>query len=457
MNSIKVAIHKFKRNNETIKKAVESANAFEFLPQNAKVVIKPNIVVWLDTPYPKWGVVTTSVIMEEAVMLLKDYGVNDISIVEGSLQMNPEEKQIGQKSFEGLGYLKLKQRYGVKLLDVWERPFEKIKIADGLNLKVNADLMASDFLVNIPVLKTHAQVRVSLGIKNLKGFLNVGSRKKCHNADTAKDLNYMISRLPKLLPPSATIIDGIYTLERGPSFDGKPRKSNLIIASSNVLAADMVGAKVLGHDPCDIPYLVQAAEIQGLSTGLSGMKNLADSKNLDDIKDLAGVEVLGEKIEDVAAFHKDSFPYNEDNTLPAGMEKMGIRGLTFHKYDSTLCTYCSPLIGKLLTIIAMSYKGKPFDEVEFLTGKRLKPSSGMKKSILVGQCMCTLNKDHDGPQKIVKIKGCPPKPEEAALALKSIGIDIDPAFFTNFEMEGAFFMKRFKNKPEFDASYYTIT
>lgn len=438
INPIKVAIQKFERNNGIVKKAVEKANAFEFLPNNATVVIKPNIVVWLDRPFPKWGVITTSAIMEETVVLLKEYGINDICIVEGSLQMNPKQTHIGQKAFEGLGYLKLKQRYGVKLFDVWERPFEKVEIADGMNLKVNADLLASDFLVNLPVLKTHAQARVSLGIKNLKGFLNISSRKKCHGADSEKDLDYMISCLPKLLPPSATIIDGIYTLERGPSFDGKPKKTDLVIASSNVLAADMVGAKVLGHEPEDIPYLAQVAAGQELST------------------DLSGIEILGEKIEDVARFHKYAFPYNEDDTLPAGMEKMGIKGLKFHKYDSSLCTYCSPLIGMLLTIIALSYKGKPFEDVEFLTGKRLKPSKEMKKSILVGQCMCALNKDHDGPQEIVRIKGCPPDPGQAALALKGIGIDMDPSFLTDFETAAAFFMERFKDKPEFDGSYYTI-
>lgn len=438
MNRIKVAIHKFKRNNGTVKKAVESANAFEYLPRNAKVVIKPNIVVWLNTPFPKWGVITTSAIMEETVILLKEYGVNDISIVEGSLPLDPGEANIGQKSFEGLGYLKLKQRYGVKLVDVWKESFEKVEIADGLHLKVNTNLMAADFLVNLPVLKTHAQVRVSLGIKNLKGFLNTGSRKKCHSADHEKDLDYMISHLPNLLPPSATIIDGIYTLERGPSFDGKPRKSNLVIASSNLLAADMVGARILGHDPSDIPYIAQAASDQGLSA------------------DLSDIKVLGEKIEAATAFHQYDFPYNKDNTLPAGMEKVGIKGLKFHKYDSTVCTYCSPLIGMLLTIISMTYKGEPFDEVEFLTGKRLRPSLNTKKSILVGQCMCTLNKDHEGPQEIIKIKGCPPDPGEAVLALKNIGIDIDPSLLTDFEMTGALFMKRFKNKPEFDESYYTI-
>ena len=72
MNDINVAILKFKRNNGTVKKAVESVDAFEHLPGNAKVVIKPNIVVWLDSPNPKWGVITTSVIMEETVILLKE-------------------------------------------------------------------------------------------------------------------------------------------------------------------------------------------------------------------------------------------------------------------------------------------------------------------------------------------------------------------------------------------------
>jgi uncharacterized protein (DUF362 family) len=442
MNDIKVAIHRYSRRNEIVKKAVENADAFEHLPLNAKVIIKPNIVVWLNGPFPKWGVITTSAIMEETVALLKEHGVNDISIVEGSLQINPEEKNIGQKSFAGLGYEKLKQKYGVKLIDVWERPFEKVEIDEGLSLKVNSDLMESDFLVNLPVLKTHAQVKVSLGIKNLKGFLNIASRKKCHNADTEKGLEYIISRLPQLLPPSATIIDGIYTIEMGPSFDGKPRKSDLVIAGSNSLAVDMVGAKVLGHEPFDIPYLVKAAADQGLSVDL--------------MNDNSRIKVVGEKIENVAVFHKYTFPYNEDNTLPINMEKMGIKGLKFHKFDSTLCTYCSPLIGMLLTIIAMSYKGEPYDDVEFLTGKRLKPAQGMKKSILVGQCMCALNKDHEGPQEIVKIKGCPPDPEQAALALKRIGIDVDPSFLSNFEMAGAFMMDRYKDKPEFDESYYTI-
>ena len=247
-DQIKVAVNRYRKNTESVKTAVENSDAFKHLPQNAKVVIKPNIVLWINGPFPKWGVITTSVIVEETVQLLKEHGINDISIIEGSLKLNPNEKHIGQKSFEMLGYQKLKERYGVKLFDVWEQEFEKVELTDGLSLKINADVMASDFLVNIPVLKTHAQVKVSLGMKNLKGFLSVGSRKKCHSADCKRDLNYMISRIPQFMPPSATIIDGIFSLERGPGFDGKPRKTDLLVASSNLLAADMVGSpRVIHH------------------------------------------------------------------------------------------------------------------------------------------------------------------------------------------------------------------
>jgi len=53
-------------------------------------------------------------------------------------------------------------------------------------------------------------------------------------------------------------------------------------------------------------------------------------------------------------------------------------------------------------------------------------------------------------------RGCPQDPEAASLALKGIGIDVDPSFFTNLDMVGAFMMERYKNKPEFDRSYFAI-
>lgn len=103
MNDIKAAVCRYERNAGTVQKAVALADAFAHLPRGAKVVIKPNIVAWINGPFPKWGVITTSAIMEETVVLLKEYGISDIAIVEGSLQMTPEDTHIGEKAFAGLG------------------------------------------------------------------------------------------------------------------------------------------------------------------------------------------------------------------------------------------------------------------------------------------------------------------------------------------------------------------
>ncbi len=57
-----------------------------------------------------------------------------------------------------------------------------------MELMFNADILHSDFVIDLPTMKAHNQTIVSLGIKNLKGMINIPSRKKCHNADPVKGL-----------------------------------------------------------------------------------------------------------------------------------------------------------------------------------------------------------------------------------------------------------------------------
>ena len=94
-------------------------------------------------------------------------------------------------------------------------------------------------------------------------MIDIKSRKKCHSADPKNDLHYMVSKLANKIPPSFTILDGIYTNERGPSFDGKIRRSNILVASGDVLSADKVGATILGYQPSQVPHLVHAARDMG--------------------------------------------------------------------------------------------------------------------------------------------------------------------------------------------------
>jgi uncharacterized protein (DUF362 family) len=436
-----VSIVRYENPMESVRKTVELAKGLENLPPKAKVFIKPNIVFWAKAvPFPKWGVITTSRVVEDMVVLLKEQGIDDIVIGEGTVTFNPKDKETIASAFETLGYNILKKRYGIKCINVFERPFEKVDLGEGVALNFNTDMLHSDFLVDIPVLKTHAQTVVSLGIKNLKGTLDIKSRKKCHSADQEKDLNYMIAKIPKILPPCFTILDGIYTNERGPGFDGKIRRSNILVASSDILSADMVGAKILGYLPSEVPYLVYAAQDLGRPA------------------DLSDIEVVGEKIEHMASPHGYAFPYAEDGggSLPLPMKRMGIRGISYRKYDLTMCTYCSFLNGPILTGIAQAWKGDPWDDIEVLTGKAMKPTPGKKKTILIGKCMCQANKDNSDIQEMIAVKGCPPSTKQLVDAFHRAGIPLNPAIIENMDNVPGFFMKKYEGRPEFDESFFRI-
>ncbi|MGQ9777189.1 MAG: DUF362 domain-containing protein [Thermodesulfobacteriota bacterium] len=435
-----VAIVRYEKPYESVKKAVELSHGLDHLPNRAKVFIKPNIVFWSrSTPFPKWGVITTSRIVEDMVILLKDRGTSEITLLEGTITFDPKDRETPAHAFESLGYNVLKKRYGIKIMNVFERPFQRIDLGKGVILNFNEDILEGDFLVNLPVLKTHAQTIVSLGIKNLKGLIDVPSRKMCHSPDPQKNLHFMVSQLSNRIPPSFTLIDGIYTTERGPFFEGRIRRTNLLVASSDILSADMVGAKVLGYDPNRVPHLAFAAQDRNRPA------------------DLSDIEIVGEKIEEVSSLHEYAFPYTEDGTLPKALEKLGVKGLSYPKYDETICTYCSGLTTILLMAISHAWKGEPWDEIEILTGKKMKPNPGKKKTILIGHCMVKANQNHPNIKEGIPVGGCPPDLKEAYQALQRAGIEVSPHFFDNMDMAAWYFMKRYEGKPEFDESFFKVS
>ncbi len=214
MSKSVVSVVKYEKPGESVRKAIELVNGLEDLPEKAKVFIKPNVVYWnKNCDFPKWGVITTSRVIEDVIILLKEKGIEDIQIGEGIITEDIKDTETADDAWEKLGYNLLKERYGIEPIDVMHRPFEKVELTEGLTIKMNSDMLKADFLIDLPVLKTHAQCVVSLGIKNLKGLINMASRKKMHSADPIKDLHYNVAQLANKIPPSLTLIDGIYTIE----------------------------------------------------------------------------------------------------------------------------------------------------------------------------------------------------------------------------------------------------
>ena len=434
----KVAIAKYKTPFHSVREAVELSDSFKNMPKNARVVIKPNIVAWnTAADFPKWGVITTTRVIEDVCHILKEMGAAEITLLEGISNLDPAVEDPSDDASSKLGYNELGKRYGLKVVNALHRPFVRVDF-DSFFLKFAEDAVNSDFIVNIPVLKTHAQCMVSLSLKNLKGLIDMPSRKKCHSIDPEHNLDYHIARLADKLPPMASVIDGIYTLERGPAFNGKAKRSDIIAASSDVISADKAGAEILGHG------------------GKSDHIRIA-ARNHGRPEDLSDIEIIGEKIEDVTEYHVADFEYTPDGKMPAPLTKAGIKGISYPKYDLTLCTGCSYINGLIQTSMIMAHLGKSFNNIEMLTGKICQASTGNEKTILFGNCIIKANKNNSNIKEAIEVKGCPPQAEDIGAGMAAAGIPIDTSIFSNAHLGTSLMLAGYKDKPEFSEDFFRIT
>jgi len=397
-----------------------------------RVLIKPNIVSWdFNLPFPPFGVVTTSAVMAALVQILAEEGLRDLTIGEGAL---PGHAPPGRDIYRALGYERLVERYGVKLVDFNEEEFVPVEAGDGFPFRIAKAALEADRIINVPVLKTHNQTKVSLGIKNLKGCLDQKSKQFCHGEGPA-DLHRTFPLLMEKLPVALTVIDGLFALEKGPAPTGKAYRKDLLIASRDPFACDLVGALVLGYDPKEIDHLVYYAQRHGYSL------------------DPGDYEIAGEELEGHREFINYDWEWTEENTGPKGFARQGITGLAVRKYDDTLCTGCSVQYNPMLILLASAYKGKPFPNVEVVTGKKQLASPGFAYSVLFGKCAVHLNRDNPHIKNAVKIPGCPPKLEKFIEKMAEIGIDCDIREYVRFRH---YLFNRYKKEEGFDLALWTI-
>lgn len=432
MGQASVSIVKVTEVYESLLESLKLCDGLAGLKTTDKILIKPNIVSWdFDLPFPPYGVVTTSLVISALVRILAEHGFKDLTIGEGAL---PSLSPKGDLIYETLGYKKLQERYGVKLVDFYEEEFIPTDYGNGFKIDIAKAALAADKIINVPVLKTHNTSKVSLGIKNLKGCLSKKSKQYCHGVGD-EELSQMFPRIIEKLPVALTIIDGLYTLEKGPGPTGKAFRKDLLIASRDPLACDLVGAAILGYPAAEVDHFVYYADKHGYSLNLSDY------------------DIKGEKVEDHQEYVDFDWEWSEDNTGPAGFAKRGITGLAVRKYDSSLCTGCSVQYNPILILLSSAFKGKPFPNVEIVCGKQQMAAEGFDKSVLFGKCACHNNKDNPNINKAIPIWGCPPDLSKFVELMGKEGIELNYNDYVHYRH---YLFARYKEQDRFRLADWTV-
>jgi uncharacterized protein (DUF362 family) len=158
------------------------------------------------------------------------------------------------------GYQPLMEELNLPIIDFQGKRYQTI--GDSFNhLLLSKEAMEADVVINLPKVKSHVQLTLTMGVKNLFGCVP-GKMKAWWHMEAGKNEDRfadMLVETARTIAPDLTIVDGILGHEgNGPS-GGEPRALNLLGAAHNVFALDRSLVDILGVEPQRIPTL-RAAE-----------------------------------------------------------------------------------------------------------------------------------------------------------------------------------------------------
>lgn len=254
------------KNAEDIEKDV--ASCLDLLNPKPKksVLIKPNLVHGAP---PGKSLSTNVYVINAVIKWLRKKGIDKITVAEGSGMMNT------------MGEFK-KARYDLlnaPFVDLNHDSYIKAKVNDALEwpeIEVAKTFYNAEYVIDMPVAKCHNMAGVTLGIKNLMGVLKpieseYGTKAAIHpewddKSMPEKQAKELFERrlidLLRVKPIDLTIIDGTYGLQLHESSHDVV-KTNFIIASDDVIAADMLCAKVIGFEPNEVYHIKLAQQVLG--------------------------------------------------------------------------------------------------------------------------------------------------------------------------------------------------
>jgi uncharacterized protein (DUF362 family) len=226
---------------DSIEKAVGLLGGWDnFIREGDIVLIKPNFNT--ADPFPA----STSIdFLESVINLIYKAGAKAILVGESSTySLNT------RKVLEETGALELCNRLGAKVYIFDERNWVKKEILNGKYLKsvsIPEILDKVDKIVLLPCLKTHRYARFTAAIKLAVGLMRPRERAMLHMTH----LEEKIAEINTVFKPDLIIMDARKCfVTRGPEA-GEVREPNLILASTDRIAIDIEGLKILKSYPAE--------------------------------------------------------------------------------------------------------------------------------------------------------------------------------------------------------------
>jgi len=195
-------------------------------------------------------------------------------------------------------------------------------------INIGRDAVEADKVINIPKLKTHAQMILTAGVKNIFGVI-VGTKKPELHAEAGEDRMHfarILMEIYKLVKPDFTIVDAVVGMEGDGPIGGDIRKFGFLVGGRDAVAVDQVISHIIGMKKDEL-YTIKAAKEMNFGT-----------------YDMGDISVMGESIKDIE-IHDFKFPKTKKEIEDESKEPVGFsKNKQLPVIDKAKCRKCSNCI-----------------------------------------------------------------------------------------------------------------
>ena len=370
MSTVSIVTVEDERVEDAVRRAVELAcDLSSVIPPGSNVLIKPNVVA----PSPSGsGKITDARVTEAVTRIVLESNPAKVVIGEGSsVGYDFPGKVDSLHCLEVSGTAAVARELGVALVDLNRDERVEVRAEDAFVMDSFAVARAAweaDVIVNLPVIKTHVRTGITCGLKNIKGVLPGGEKKRTHQLG----LDRGIVDLNRVIKPHLTVVDAIVGMEGTWQYPEDSVRLGSILAGTDVVAVDAVCATMAGFDVEQILH-VQLAAQEGLG-----------------IADLDRIEVRGVAISDVA---RRFIPYQE-----AAQDRFGAAQIV----EERACTGCVGEMTSTFIYLREAGFGDRLAELTLVMGMPDELPEMWSTPVVIGKCARAYR--HLG----VYVPGCPP-------------------------------------------------
>ncbi len=251
-NNSNVAITHNSDEAAAIKQAIELLKITESINSSDVVVITPN---WVNKKQPDSATVVGPESLRQIIRTVRDRNPKRIVVATGTA--DGETKDV----MDSVGFGKVISDEGAEFIDLNHGPFVRINLNHPIVTATNLNKLFEEatVLISFTQLKQHEEATMSAAIKNIAlGWPPAdehGQPKK--NLGIHTELHGFISAMAQQVPIDLSIISASPAMiGTGPS-KGIARHTGLVVAGCDPVAADTVGARLLGFKPQAVRYLFE--------------------------------------------------------------------------------------------------------------------------------------------------------------------------------------------------------